>query len=105
MLFGHGMGEYLRKCFRILGCDQASRTNLKTEEGGFPASALKVSNKWAVFIMFAGMAVVYVGFKGDRELYNSNLFQVVPDKGEIRSKVGRNKFYGNGSLGSQCEGG
>ena len=28
---------------------------------------------------------------------------MVPDEGEIRSEVGGNKFYGNGSLGSQCE--
>ena len=68
------MGEYLEKCFGILRCDQASRTNLKTEEGGFPASALKVSNKWTVFIMFAGVTVVDVSFKGDREFNNGNLF-------------------------------
>ena len=67
-------GEYLENGFGILGCDQASRTNLKTEEGGFPASALKVSNKWTAFIMSAGVAVVNVSFKGDRELNNGNLF-------------------------------
>jgi hypothetical protein len=68
------MGENLRKGFRILGCDQASRANLKAEEGGFPASALKVSNKWTVFIMFAGVTVVDVSFKLDREFNNGNLF-------------------------------
>ena len=64
----------MEKGFGILGCDQASRTNLKAEEGGFPASALKVSNKWAIFIMFAGVTVVDVSFKGDREFNNGNLF-------------------------------
>ena len=68
------MGKYLGKGFGILGCDQASRTNLKTEEGGFPASALEVSNKLTIFIMFVGVAVVNVSFKGDRELNNGNLF-------------------------------
>ena len=62
------MGEYLEKSFGILGCDQASRTNLKT------ASALKVTNKWTIFIMFAGVTVVDVSFKGDREFNNGNLF-------------------------------
>ena len=74
MLFGHGMGEYLEKGFVFFLCDQASRTNLETEEGGFPASALKVSNKWAIFIMFASVTVVDVSFKGDREFNNGNLF-------------------------------
>ena len=94
------MGEYLEEGFSILGCDQTSRANLKTEEGGFPAPAFKVSNKWAILIIFHYVAVIDVCFEGDGEFNNDDPFQMVPDKGEIRFEVSGNNFNGDGKLGN-----
>lgn len=87
------MGE----CFGILGCYQTSRTNLKTKEGGFPASVLKVSYKGAIFVVFVCVAVIDICFKGNGEFNNNNLFNVVPNEGKVWFEVAWNNFNRDGN--------
>ena len=100
------MGEDLEKSLSVLGGDQPSRTNLEAEEGGFPASAFKVRDKWAVFVQFSGVAGVDIGLKRDRELEDYDPFEMVPDKGEVGSEisgdeVGRDGWVGDLGVGRE----